>query len=220
MNESYMIIAVCVLININIFSMESTGLQVMSILCAVVLSLCILLPVIFINILRQNFADLKLPKMQGKYGALYEELNLKAGKVALLVPTFFLLRRMMLAIAIVTVGKVLIWQIFLMSAQIIGQVILTGANVFPSRSKRRLEYFNEIILMTTMYTIFVYSPWTADVHLKFYVGYITIFIVSTHLGVNLGMIFGASLCQMKHNCIIKLAKRKYKRQRSALQEKL
>ena len=48
MNESYMIIIVCALINIKIFSMDSTGLSVMSILCAILLSLTIILPIYFI----------------------------------------------------------------------------------------------------------------------------------------------------------------------------
>ena len=64
--------------------------------------------------------------MRHKYGALYEELDLRAGKKILFVPGFFLLRRMMLAIAICIVGKVLIWQIFLMAAQIILQVHIIG----------------------------------------------------------------------------------------------
>ena len=96
--------------------------------------------------------------MRKKYGALYEELDLRAGKKILYVPGFFLLRRMMLAIAICLVGKVLIWQIFLMAVQIITQVYIIGGQVFESRHKARVEYFNECILMLTMYTILCYSP--------------------------------------------------------------
>ena len=68
--------------------------------------------------------------MRQRYWALYEELNLKAGRKILFVPGFFLLRRLMLAIAICVFGKVLIWQVLLMVAQIITQVFIIGANVF------------------------------------------------------------------------------------------
>ena len=55
LQESYMIIIVCVLINIQIFSMDSLGLQVMSILCATFLALLIILPIVFIWRLERNF---------------------------------------------------------------------------------------------------------------------------------------------------------------------
>ena len=49
MNETYMIFIVCALLNIQIFSMESIGLSVMSILCTIFLVLSILLPVVLIK---------------------------------------------------------------------------------------------------------------------------------------------------------------------------
>ena len=73
----------------------------------------------------------------------------------------------MLAIAICVVGRVLIWQLFLMAAQIIIQVIIIGGKVFESRHKARMEYFNETILMLTMYTILCYSPFVLSQETKF-----------------------------------------------------
>jgi hypothetical protein len=166
MNESYMIIIVCVLINMNVLSTESPGLQAMSILNIIFLFFSIALPVIFIATLRRNFATLNTRAMQRSYGALYSELNLKTGKWSLLAPTFFLLRRLMLGIAICMVGKVLIWQIFIMTFQIIAQVILIGSGVYLGATKRRLEFFNELILLSVMYTILCYSPWVTDVYVK------------------------------------------------------
>ena len=109
MNESYMIIVVCVLINIQILSWDSLGLQVMSVLCAVFLFFSVALPIIFVSTLRRNFDDLKKPEVFVKYHALYDELKLEVGKKALLVPSFFLFRRFLLGIAICVVGRVLIW---------------------------------------------------------------------------------------------------------------
>ena len=147
MNESYMIIVVCVLINIPIFSWDGLGLQIMSVLCAVFLFLTVALPIIFVSTLRRNFDDLKKPEMLAKYHALYEELNLNVGKKALLVPSFFLFRRLLLGIAVCVVGRGLIWQVYIMAAQIITQVMIIGSGVFLLKSKRRMEYFNELILM-------------------------------------------------------------------------
>ena len=54
-NETYMIIIVCLLLNIQAFSVESIGLANMSLLCAVFLLLSILLPTIFIKTLNKHF---------------------------------------------------------------------------------------------------------------------------------------------------------------------
>ena len=220
MNESYMIIAVCLLLNMNILSTESPGLKVMSILCAIFLGCAIIIPIIIISYLRNKFDQLKTDEMKNAFGALYADLNLKEGRKVLLGPTFFLARRMMLAIAICTVGKVLIWQIFIMSTLIIAQVILIGTNIFTEKTKRRLEFFNELILMTTMYTILVYSAWNDDAILKFQVGYVTIFIVACHLAVNLTLIFGTTAISIRKKCRVKNAKRRFKKSRTAIQARL
>lgn len=48
MNESYQILIVCVLLNMQVFSMESTGLSIMSLTCVFFLTLAIVLPLIII----------------------------------------------------------------------------------------------------------------------------------------------------------------------------
>ena len=114
LNESYVILAVCLLINAQMISLESTGLAVMSILCITFLVLQILLPLFFIGKLYRNFDRLKDPQIEQGYGVIYEELRIKTGKKILFIPGFFLVRRVMLAIAVCVVGKVLIWQVFIL----------------------------------------------------------------------------------------------------------
>lgn len=55
LNESYVILTVCVLINIRIFSLESRGLAAMSFLSAFFLAFLILVPIIFISKLMSSF---------------------------------------------------------------------------------------------------------------------------------------------------------------------
>ena len=51
--------------------------------------------------------------------------------------------------------------------------------------------------MLTMYTIFCFSPFVPDVKTKFYLGYVTIFIVISHLAVNLFWIFKGTFSIIK-----------------------
>ena len=102
-----------------------------------------------------------------RFGDLYYELNLNGSKMVLIQPVFFILRRLMMAIAIVIVNKVLIWQIFLMASQIVASTIIIGNVVpFKLKSKMKSEYFNEIILMFVMYAVICFSPFVADLEVK------------------------------------------------------
>jgi len=60
------------------------------------------------------------------YGHVYNELDLRVGKTALIQPLFFIGRRFMLAIAVVVFSGHLIFQIMLMAAQIVASVIIVG----------------------------------------------------------------------------------------------
>ena len=114
LNETFMILIVSVLLNMQIFSVESPGLTVMSILCAFMLLVAVIAPVIIICRLCKFFDKLKEKEWKLRYSAFYADLNLKEGRKVLSVPGFFLFRRVMLGLAICVVGRIFIWQIFLM----------------------------------------------------------------------------------------------------------
>lgn len=58
MNESFMVVVICLLINIGLWSTETVGLATMSILCIVVIALTVILPAVFILHLYRNFSTL------------------------------------------------------------------------------------------------------------------------------------------------------------------
>ena len=108
MNESYMVIIVCLLINIKILSTASAGLQAMSIMCVTLLFLSVFLPAYFLTKLYRDFEELETKDMKLKYGALYEDLRLDIGRKVLLQPGFFLFRRALLAVSVCFAGEYLI----------------------------------------------------------------------------------------------------------------
>ena len=70
--------------------------------------------------------------------------------------------------------------------------MILGSKVYTESSRKKIEFFNESILMLAMYTFLCYSPWVPDAAFKFKIGYATICIVSSHLVVNFFLIFRAS----------------------------
>ena len=111
-----------------------------------------------------------------------------------------MIRRMLLGIALCIVRKYFIWQTYIMVGQIMAGGIIIGTKVYDSKMKTRMEFFNEIILMMTMYSIMCFSPFIFDAETKFYLGYITIAIVCLHLAVNFFLIFKGTFHEMKMKC--------------------
>ena len=106
----------------------------------------------------------------------------------------------------------------LMASQIVASVIIIGnVRPFPGQFKRRMEIFNECILIIIMYTIICFSPFVVSIKIRFVIGYITMMTVSAHLAVNFFIIGKATYRQIKFMVLLKLAIRKHKRKRKELQ---
>ena len=107
--ESYSLISVCCLINFSFISFETYGIAFHSITCILFFTCMILMPILLVKHLLRFFERLDDKMMINRYGNLYDELDLRVGKIALVQPFFFLLRRLMLAFAIVIFNQALIW---------------------------------------------------------------------------------------------------------------
>ena len=64
-----------------------------------------------------------------------------------------------------------------------------------------------------MYTILTFSPWVDDVNVSFYIGYLTITIVASHLIINLFLIFRGTFLDLSRKCKLKIAFYNHKKQR-------
>ena len=196
-NESYVILIVCLLINCRFLSTESAGLAVMSYLCVVFVCGSVMLPLALMIHISCNFAKLSNDKVRRQFGQTYIDLDLREGRKSLLHPSFFLLRRFALAATVFNGSVALIWQIAQMVFQIIFQINILGARLLTDRQKERFEFFNESILMMVLYTMLCYSPWVSDVDVKSQIGYVTISIVTLHLVVNILNISVVSFLKVK-----------------------
>ena len=67
-------------------------------------------------------------KKRGKYAAFYSDLHLSKGPEVLVWPFYFLIRRLLMAVIVVLFRNHLIWQIMLMTINVIIAVIILGEN--------------------------------------------------------------------------------------------
>lgn len=97
-----------------------------------------------------------------------------------------MLRRFLIGVAVCLVGNVFFWQLFIFNGQIIVQVIIIGMGVFPAiKSDIRSRFFDEVIMMMSMYPMLAYTPWVQDDNIKFHIGYVSILAIVVHLLVKL-----------------------------------
>ena len=71
-----------------------------------------------------------------------------------------------------------------------------------------------------MYTFICFSPLVENIEVKFAIGYISMVTVSMHLVVNFSIIGMTTFKKVKLLLLLKLAKRKHKKQRKALKQRL
>ena len=135
-----------------------------------------------------------------RYSKLYEDLNVKSGARVFLWPGFFLARRILLAFIIISIDKIF-FQIFLTWLQlIIALVILGNRGLFLDKSRLNMEYFNEVIMMWVLMTMFYFTPWVDDVILKIYVGFVSCGLIILHFTISLVIIFVKNFKELRKKC--------------------
>ena len=105
--------------------------------------------------------------------------------------------------------------------QIVTSVIIIGhVKPYDETAKYHKEFFNEVILMLVMYTIICFSPFVPDAVVRFYIGYICIFIVCLHLGVNIYGIARFTFFNIRLKLRLRSAKKAHTKFRKQLQLRL
>ena len=110
--ESYAIVVMSCFIGLQILDFSSAGLAVQSVSCIFFTVFMLVMPVFLIKYAVKNFPNLTHYKTNRKIGALYLDLNMRKGTKVFWQPSFFLVRRLILAGTIVLLNEYLIWQIF------------------------------------------------------------------------------------------------------------
>jgi len=108
MMESYAIVAVCVMINLNYVKFISYGTTVQSIICFMALIVLILFPLFIVTYLRKAFEP-GSGRILHRFEPCFDELEMKKGRKVLWHPFYFLVRRLLLAVIVVMFREMLIF---------------------------------------------------------------------------------------------------------------
>lgn len=100
MMESYAVIAICVMINLEYIVWDSYGKIVQSCMCLLALALLIFFPVVLSITARINWES-NFKHLYEQIEPFFEDLNIKKGPIVLLQPVYFLVRRFLMAYVVV-----------------------------------------------------------------------------------------------------------------------
>ena len=136
-------------------------------------------------------------------------------------PAFFLIRRLIIVIAVVVVWDTFIGQVFLIWIQcIIALFIMEFARPFKTKAERRIEIFNEVILMSVLYTMMLFTDFVPEVETKVLIGWLSCFLVALHFIVNLAIMLITSCKGAYMACRMNYLKKNYFKTRRAQQKNI
>ena len=162
--ESCTILVMCCLINLQYPNYFRWGDSLSTVLSIIALCLVVGLPILFAVFMYRNFSNLRHKEIESKYGAIYENLNVKKGKSIINQMLFFYMRRILLALVIVN-QKHLIVQLLTMHACFTIQGMILGIKPFEDPFTLKMEFFNEILLMTILYCMMSFTDAVPEVEL-------------------------------------------------------
>ena len=116
LNEGYSVLALSVLIGLYNLNWDTPGTSIQSFFCLFFGVMIIVVPARLFWVTLFDFAELTEEEIEERYGSIYSGLRQKSGKAVLMQPAFFLVRRLIVAIAIVFFRETLIAQIYLIWA--------------------------------------------------------------------------------------------------------
>lgn len=103
----------------------------------------------------------------------------------------FCYRRLLIMITLVFVSSKCFQIEFTILTIQFTMLLMGKARPFRYPSQRRLEYFNEVIMLLWCYHMFIFTDFVPSMHIRFQMGYVLIVIVSTCLIVNLMYLYSS-----------------------------
>ena len=99
--ESYTMALICALINVMNPAFDTWGDILSTVFSIVIVFMCIFVPITFVVVMLRKFTYLRRNKIKIRWGAIFEGLRLDRGRLVVLQPLHFFLRRFMLIVSIV-----------------------------------------------------------------------------------------------------------------------
>ena len=144
-------------------SWDSLSLVVSNLLSFAMIISCVTLFALINFHLWPNFDLLKAKKFKDKFWPAYEMLNLRHGKMTMLWPSFFTIRRSLFVIGVCAMSEFGSLQIlFFLCPTIVAMAILATIQPLQDLPSNRLELFNSIMILLMSYSFMCFTSFVPD----------------------------------------------------------
>lgn len=182
---------------------DQTANSVSSLLTLISLIFVICFPVCIAIFLLINWRRLPEKNFLVKWSALYELLNLKAGKWIILEPVTFLVRRLFLSV-VVLYTETFVFQFLVITATCMWQVFLVCiVKPYKENSVYKMEIFNECVTMVVTYCFMLFSDFMNNLERKYDIGYIACLLTALHMIVCMGLMLHQNISDCREKIRIK-----------------
>lgn len=166
----------------------------------VFLIIIVCMPIVLGIILLVNFKRMNEPSFEHKFGAFYENIDTNAGRLVILEPITFLVRRLALC-AVVIYTDSMVYQFLVIIATCVWQVkLVTTVKPYKTIFHHHMEILNEVLIMLVVYTFMLFSDFVTNVEMQFKIGYFACGFVTLHLVMNIGLIGWHSIKNCREKC--------------------
>jgi hypothetical protein len=108
MQESYTVALICAMLNVVYPTYETWGDIISTVFAFIVLFLSVLVPLLFGIVLLRKFTYLRRNKIKIRWGAIFEGLRLDRGRIVVLQPMHYFLRRFVLVVVITAQSHIVV----------------------------------------------------------------------------------------------------------------
>ena len=201
------------------FTFQGVSNAIQTSFCLVFAGVFTFMPLIAFVSIVINFKKLSDMDQIAKTGVLYELLDLANGRIVLIKPAFYLIRRLVLALSVVVFDYFFL-QVILFYIQVIASLFIIGFIKTEKIKNNRESITNELMLLLTMYACLCFSEWLSDPQIKFNISYFLIAGLLLSIGTILSGILRQVGFQVRKKYKLCYARRKLLKQRKVLKVKL
>lgn len=211
--ESYTMILICSLVNLMNPSYDGWSDIISTVFSLAMLSVCVFAPITFVVVMLRKFSYLERNKIKIRWGKIFEGLDLKRGKTVVLQMAHYFLRRFMLIVVIVCQDYIIV-QIMTVFFSFVTELIILGfVRPFKDPFNNKMEYFNEVIILLTMYCLMCFTDWNPNIDMQTNIGWVICSVVGSHLLLNMFFMMMGNVKKVSMRCKRAIKIRAHKRMR-------
>ena len=171
LTDSYVVIQICCLYNIQNQSWHNQAAQVNSGLSWSLFGLLLLYPALMQWYLYSKRAMLNHESFLHKYRKAYDGMDVNNNNF-ILYPLFFYYRRILVPLSVIFWPNVIFVQYGTLVMTGVATIILLGQKrPFASKSRVKSEIMQEITIIFISYHVFCFTDWLSDLEVRHWIGY-------------------------------------------------